>query len=179
MSLKRCYLDPWNPDQYDPINSGSGDPHTVFHYDPVGRVIQTDNPDGTKSKVVYSKWKVTTLDEIGAENGGYTEAAWDKLIIATGSVPLALPAIPFDGNKNSGSPRAPSLFIVGFSLINPLLAAGSTKLRSTPGHKSPSSSESVPTYKSISMGPANVAVKNMGKNIISKNLLKCIICYEW
>jgi RHS repeat-associated protein len=34
----------------------------VLHYDPLGRLIRTDNPDGTFSKIQFDPWRQTTWD---------------------------------------------------------------------------------------------------------------------
>jgi YD repeat-containing protein len=36
---------------------------TSYSYDALGRVVQTDNPDGTKSTAIYSAWNTKTYDE--------------------------------------------------------------------------------------------------------------------
>lgn len=34
----------------------------VLHYDPIGRVIQTDQPDGSRSRVAFAAWQSSTYD---------------------------------------------------------------------------------------------------------------------
>jgi RHS repeat-associated protein len=44
----------------------------ILRYDPIGRLIRTDNPDGSYSTVVFSPWLQTTSDE----NDGVLNSAW-------------------------------------------------------------------------------------------------------
>ncbi len=48
--------------------------HSSFDYDPVGRVIQTTNPDLTYSNINYSDWVTTTTDENGHRKIQYQNA---------------------------------------------------------------------------------------------------------
>ncbi|MFO0761900.1 MAG: hypothetical protein U0359_36005 [Byssovorax sp.] len=44
----------------------------ILRYDPLGRLIRTDLPNGTFSKVVFDPWKQTTFDP----NDTVTESLW-------------------------------------------------------------------------------------------------------
>ena len=44
----------------------------VFHYDPPGRLIRTDNPNGTFTRVEFDAWRQTTWDE----NDTVIESRW-------------------------------------------------------------------------------------------------------
>lgn len=37
-------------------------PHTTYDYDPVGRVTQVTNPDGTTLRTFYNQWRTATVD---------------------------------------------------------------------------------------------------------------------
>lgn len=41
----------------------------VLHYDPLGRLIRTEFPDGTESKVVFDAWYQETWDQNDCVNG--------------------------------------------------------------------------------------------------------------
>lgn len=53
---------PYLEDQQEIIDQKLVPPPTVIHYDPAGRVIQTDSPKGFFSKVIYSPWQVSSFD---------------------------------------------------------------------------------------------------------------------
>ena len=59
-------------DEIDPIDPGQ--PHTFIHYDTVGRVTQTVNPDGTFSDADYDNWTVSARDENGHQQKSYFDA---------------------------------------------------------------------------------------------------------
>jgi RHS repeat-associated protein len=44
----------------------------ILRYDPLGRLVRTDNPNGTFSKVVFNPWQQTSFDE----NDTVTESDW-------------------------------------------------------------------------------------------------------
>lgn len=48
--------------------------HFSFDYDPVGRLTQTTNPDGTYSSTNYSDWTLTKTDENGNYHTYYNDA---------------------------------------------------------------------------------------------------------
>ncbi len=45
---------------------------SILRYDPLGRLIRTDLPNGTFSKVVFDPWKETRFDP----NDTVLESAW-------------------------------------------------------------------------------------------------------
>jgi RHS repeat-associated protein len=58
------YLPFFSPDPaYERRAPGPLPPPTVYHYDPLGRVIRTDTPKGFFSAVSYSPWTVRGYDE--------------------------------------------------------------------------------------------------------------------
>jgi RHS repeat-associated protein len=64
-------------DDYTPPNPA--DPQATFEYDPIGRLIRTENPDGTVRRTTYTDWVVTNTDENGNETV-YTNDAYGRLI---------------------------------------------------------------------------------------------------
>jgi RHS repeat-associated protein len=62
----------------------------ILRYDPLGRLIRTDKPDGSYSKVVFDPWQQTSWDE----NDTVLESAW---YAARGSPASSLPE-PSDPN---------------------------------------------------------------------------------
>ncbi|MDP2939998.1 MAG: LamG-like jellyroll fold domain-containing protein [Candidatus Omnitrophota bacterium] len=46
----------------------------IISYDPMGRVIQSTNPDGTHSNIIYDDWTTTTIDENGHKQMSYFDA---------------------------------------------------------------------------------------------------------
>jgi len=49
-------------------------PHSIITYDDMGRMIKTQNPDGTYVTVIYDDWKTTTIDENGHQQVAYVDA---------------------------------------------------------------------------------------------------------
>ncbi|MFP4418821.1 MAG: hypothetical protein ACLFSB_16290 [Chitinispirillaceae bacterium] len=55
----------------------------IMHYDPLGRLIRTEFPDGTESRVVFDAWHQEHWDQ----NDCVTVSAWLETRLATGAPP--------------------------------------------------------------------------------------------
>lgn len=72
---KRQYLPAFTTNPMDVIDAiDTTSPHTHITYDPMGRLIQTTNPDGTFASISYDDWTTTTIDENGHQQRSYFDA---------------------------------------------------------------------------------------------------------
>ena len=82
--------------QYEPFFSDRPDWETeaelvhfgvtpILHYDPLGRLVRTDHPDGTLERVVFTPWHTEAWDA----NDTVLESAWYAERDALGSAPAA------------------------------------------------------------------------------------------
>jgi RHS repeat-associated protein len=72
--VKEKYLPYFLEASADYVAPSYDTPHTAFTYDPIGRLIQTTNPDLTYSSVTYSDWMKTITDENGHYKTEYCDA---------------------------------------------------------------------------------------------------------
>ena len=87
----------------------------LLRYDPLDRLIRTDHPDGTFTKVEFDAWKQTTWDE----NDTVLESLWLKKLLPTFD-PAHLPSNPNAGqraaikaSKHAGTPTVVHLDTLG------------------------------------------------------------------
>ncbi|MFC1703550.1 SpvB/TcaC N-terminal domain-containing protein [Candidatus Omnitrophota bacterium] len=73
---------------------------TTIAYDPVGRITQTANPDGTSSEIQYDDWVATAINENGHMQKSYVDAYGrlikkEEYIGADGRDPINYPVTPY------------------------------------------------------------------------------------